>query len=763
LIVFGAGESLLFESAELTPGATILLRWRWRALLTPTEPGNWGRTEWCLARHFLVLPATTSMLASTVDYFGPNPKAPRQRERRRFSYKDLDLDHATTAELRQYLGGESYNWLCACALYPHVQWDITLQLGRRLDPSPLNEKNLERLVQLPWFRRGAIPIKLQQALAESLDKPTRLRLRAAILEVLEQASAFLPLESALGDAHRLEIAIQRLDILPKDRHKIQDDEAVARVVAEAEAPPLSIRISPDLGKVLFHHGLPSLGLRAPTRRAFAAVGILGLGGAALQWANEALKARTLIDPPVPHPPGFQPPSTDSISSPGTSGPITPKPSPRLPAGPNPNALPIVDPRGVAESLIANEKGIGDEMNILAKKIADSEQAKLRESLAAVTEALDKVSGGAPVIAAPENPVAATLQSVVAQKASEAGKVEMTDAGPIVKFSDLDTMPWIKAGFTKIFAGQTKYQWRTAPDDPDALKRDDGYLRIAVFGNWGTGAYGAPVIANSIRKDPDRFDVVLHLGNVYYSGQPEEIQKQLVDAFPYRFDALNRALCGNHEMYSGGQPYYDAITGGQFQQRATHFYVQNPNWLLVGLDTAYVDHDMPDGEVGWFSRVMAQAGDRKVVLFSHHQPFSLLDQQGPNLVYKLKNYLNDRRIFAWYWAHESRCVLYDQHPRLGLYGRCVGHGGFPYHRDILGPPSDKPTWKVLKGNDQSPGGRILDGANPYVKAAPKAYGPHGYISLIFTAGNMREFVHQADGTTIYTKSLTATGVADAPTR
>jgi hypothetical protein len=171
--------------------------------------------------------------------------------------------------------------------------------------------------------------------------------------------------------------------------------------------------------------------------------------------------------------------------------------------------------------------------------------------------------------------------------------------------------------------------------------------------------------------------------------------------------------------------------------------------------------MPPEEVAWFSRIMAQAGERKVVLFSHHQPFSLLDQQGPNLVDKLKDYLNDRRIFAWYWGHEHRCVRYDQHPKWGVYGRCVGHGGFPYYRDILGPVAVKPTWKVLKGNDNSPGGWILDGPNPYVKEAPEGYGPHGYMSLEFFEGQLREFFHQADGETIQTEALTFAAGAGRP--
>ncbi len=309
----------------------------------------------------------------------------------------------------------------------------------------------------------------------------------------------------------------------------------------------------------------------------------------------------------------------------------------------------------------------------------------------------------------------------------------------------------------MFAGQEKFQWRTAPDDPDPLpKPDSPHLRVAVFGDWGTGAYGSPVIADSIQKDKDGFDLVLHLGDVYYSGQPDEVQKQLVDSFPYRDDALNRSLNGNHEMYSGGKAYHDAILGGRFQQRETHFYVQNKNWVLVGLDTAYKDHDLPDEELAWLKRILAQAGDRKIVLFSHHQPFSLLDAQGPNLVHKLSDVLKAKRILAWYWGHEHRCVLYDQHPKWGLFGRCAGHGGFPYFRDTLGPVVKTLTFKKVGGDAENdiPGALILDGPNEYVTSGPDQFGPHGYMSLVFEGDQMREFVHRPDGVTIQTKSLTS---------
>jgi hypothetical protein len=422
-------------------------------------------------------------------------------------------------------------------------------------------------------------------------------------------------------------------------------------------------------------------------------------------------------------------------------------------------LPIVTSQDIARSISANQDALQAEVNQQAGKATGDplRQAQLAKAFKEVASELQKHDNGARVLSTSPHPMASVLQSFVQQKAAETGKIALTDEGPIVRFSDLDLFEWIKTGFIALFEGQEKYPWRTAPADPDPLpKPDSDHLRIAVFGDWGTGAYGAPVIANSIRNDPDGFDMVLHLGDVYYSGQPEEVQKQLVDAFPYRDGALNRSLNGNHEMYSGGKPYRDAVLSGRFQQRETHFYVQNKYWTLIGLDTAYKDHDMPDEEVAWLKGIMSRAGSRRIVLFSHHQPFSLLDAQGPNLVHKLSDLLEARRIFAWYWGHEHRCVLYDPHPKWGLFGRCIGHGGFPYFRDQLGPAVTKLTFKKVRGDEENgvPGALILDGPNEYVTSDPSQYGPHGYASLVFDEWQMREFLHRPDGVTIQTKLLTA---------
>jgi hypothetical protein len=52
----------------------------------------------------------------------------------------------------------------------------------------------------------------------------------------------------------------------------------------------------------------------------------------------------------------------------------------------------------------------------------------------------------------------------------------------------------------------------------------------------------------------------------------------------------------------------------------------------------------------------------------------------------------------------------------------------------------------------PGGRILDGPNPYVKDDPQKYGPNGYMTLKFDGEHLTEIVHAPDGTELYNQQL-----------
>lgn len=281
-------------------------------------------------------------------------------------------------------------------------------------------------------------------------------------------------------------------------------------------------------------------------------------------------------------------------------------------------------------------------------------------------------------------------------------------------------------------------------------------RIAMAADWGTGLYGAPKIAEQIRKQGP-FDLLLHLGDVYYSGTEAEVQERMLKLWPKDAARVTRALNSNHEMYSGGFGYFD-LEFRAFDQRSSYFAFQNEQWLLLFLDTAYVDHDLDATQVGWINTVISGAGRRKIVLFSHQQLFSRLDQQGPKLKKALSHLLGSKLVKAWYWGHEHHAVLYEAHEEYHLLARCLGNGGIPSPRKsaVVSAAAEKSigpvSWKRFAKTEDSPSCLVLDGRNAFVEGEEKTFGPHGFMTLEFRGPRITERVYLADGTEIFTGEI-----------
>jgi hypothetical protein len=364
------------------------------------------------------------------------------------------------------------------------------------------------------------------------------------------------------------------------------------------------------------------------------------------------------------------------------------------------------------------------------------------------QALERAARNPDVLTATEHGTASLLQTFFAKHATQ---VQPAAAGGLeAKFDPHDVAGWIGSFFTW-WKGIKPHPWQKGEAAPTKV---DNKLRIAVFGDWGTGLYGAPVCARSIAADKEKFQIVLHLGDTYYSGDDDEIKQRLLEVWPQVPGALKRTLNGNHEMYTGGHAYFD-VALNTFKQPASYFAFQNDKWILACLDTAYADHDLYGEQVDWLNQLVTNGAGRRLILFSHHQPFSLLDAQGPKLIGKLSVLLEQKKIYAWYWGHEHHCVLYDPHPAWGLIGRCIGHGGYPYFREAdFGDAPAGPTFVRVDTKNLIPGAYVLDGQNPYVDGHEKEYGPHGYVVLEFDGPRLNENIMDAAGTVLQSMELAA---------
>jgi hypothetical protein len=387
-------------------------------------------------------------------------------------------------------------------------------------------------------------------------------------------------------------------------------------------------------------------------------------------------------------------------------------------------------------------------------VDDQEAAELMQKLAEAMKEMEKVEHVPGILAAPDDQFASVVQSRLAQKSLKAKVVGGGTAGALeAQFDEHDVLGWAKSLLTW-YKKLKPHQWQAAPAAADPIPST---ARVAVLGDWGSGLYGAPVCASSIQNDAKDYQVLLHLGDVYYSGTKDEIKDRFLNLWPKKPSAISRACNANHEMYTGGYGYFDLILK-QFNQPASYFALQNDHWLLVGLDSAYKEWELVNDQVAWLTNLIASAGDRRVVLFSHHQLFSWADKAETKMQSQLAALLNNKKIFAWYWGHEHRCVIYDQHPVWDIYGRCIGHSGYPYFRDkfkegttVQTGPQDS-SWRKVDTKNMVPGALILEGPNPYIPGHADEYGPNGYVTLELDGEHLKEIVQMPDSTMIYEKQL-----------
>jgi hypothetical protein len=439
-----------------------------------------------------------------------------------------------------------------------------------------------------------------------------------------------------------------------------------------------------------------------------------------------------------------------------------------PAG-SPAGRTIVSYDNIVQPFPDTQSLLGTARQAAGKVISDPQRADAR--VAQLSGALDdlKASQGkfSRVMNTPRNVMAGQLQTHIAIQAQRENKLESFILRSVdfvleafeVKFSSDDWLGWMVSFFTWIEDIDPAH----CPAPPPAATPIPNSFRVAVIGDWGTGLYGAPVLMASIRNDPAGYNLLLHLGDVYYSGLDGEVAERFEKFWPNPDAGLiSRSLNGNHEMYTGGHGYFEKLLP-YVSQPTSYFALQNDFWTLIMLDTAYSqpfggqEGDLFQAQVDWIEGIIGAAGDRKIVLFSHHQPFSLLDpNQGPKLVSWLNQYLTAKKIFAWYWGHEHRCVLYDQHPAWGVHGRCVGHGGFPQNRvDLSNAPFKDQfgdQWRFVAAKDAVPCGMVLDTPNLYIPTLEQQFSPHGFMRLEFNNGNLTEFVRSPDNANIYLEPL-----------
>jgi hypothetical protein len=293
LLLFGTGDALVDPiTGSRHSWVSEAFAWPDRAMLTPHPVEAWSARETTLATHFIVLPATIAGLQAGIDYFQLPTTPSVTRGRRGAGIDAPDLTRSNRVErLRSYLGDRGLQWVCACAVYPELQWDLTLHLGAlpELGHGQIGDELLLKLVRLPWYRTGAIPDDARMELLRVIHPEVERAARRAVISVLERNPA--PAETIASTRYELDLVVQKLALHGPDtarrqellraaerlpRQRVLRELAVLRLSERAPASSLVMRLPDRFRQMFFQHGAPIFGLTTGARSLVALALVSGV-------------------------------------------------------------------------------------------------------------------------------------------------------------------------------------------------------------------------------------------------------------------------------------------------------------------------------------------------------------------------------------------------------------------------------------------------------------------------------------------------------
>ena len=266
--------------------------------------------------------------------------------------------------------------------------------------------------------------------------------------------------------------------------------------------------------------------------------------------------------------------------------------------------------------------------------------------------------------------------------------------PFEQFGPLDP-GWIEClidGFVVALKGKAKFVEHTSLNN--FLHTIPDKLTVALVSDWGASNDAAALVSKQIKAaNPD---IVIHLGDIYYAGQRNEVDEMLklwplTDSKGHPVSGRSFALNGNHEMFSGGHSYFDRVLPA-FGQQASYFGLRNSHWQILAFDSAYIEQRLlPPAEaqhvdarlISQWNWLLDKLKNSKLptILLCHHQPVSAYKKENDDSA-KLRNDFQQlsaaagKPVFAWFFGHEHKSTIYDD-PNIPYFARLIGNGCIPH--------------------------------------------------------------------------------------
>jgi formylglycine-generating enzyme required for sulfatase activity len=174
LLIFTNGLQFIDTSRSgIYPWVDIFRNWQHRYFFSTSPPAIWGERERLLKEVFpLVLPFSIEGIETVASDLLQTANSSVDRisywqNSADYSLVPIKTEEKTLDYLELFFSEPIKRWIAACAVYPELNWNLTLALGKLFSNEHIqlsSYENISQLLRLDWFSRGYIPDKFRMGL-----------------------------------------------------------------------------------------------------------------------------------------------------------------------------------------------------------------------------------------------------------------------------------------------------------------------------------------------------------------------------------------------------------------------------------------------------------------------------------------------------------------------------------------------------------------------------------------------------------------------
>ena len=203
--------------------------WQHKIIVTPVAVDDWDYKETALLNEgFTVVPADLNahqLIISEINDLINREKLKRMPISSAYSSRFINFDDWN--ELQKYLGDdpELLQWVCALAVYPYIDWKVTVAIGKAIEENSATKNqlvtysNLLKISRIKWMQSGVQPDELRLKMLQHLETRTEVIARKTMVQLLTDVEAEINDSSLVKNEFQLNKTVNRFLLHTQDPEK----------------------------------------------------------------------------------------------------------------------------------------------------------------------------------------------------------------------------------------------------------------------------------------------------------------------------------------------------------------------------------------------------------------------------------------------------------------------------------------------------------------------------------------------------------------